>query len=129
MRRSVKSVLVVLVASSPRPPRPHAADTARYILPPGNFGGLPTTDELARPAPALRRADARCAATSPSADINQLFLPENFKPDRRHARGADRPARACGSSTTTTASRTSTARRARTWPSAPAGRPRATAAC
>ena len=30
-------------------------DIARYILPPGNFGGVPFTDELDRPAPALQR--------------------------------------------------------------------------
>ena len=33
-------------------------DTARYILPPGNFGGLPDHRRLDGPASALRRAHA-----------------------------------------------------------------------
>ena len=40
-------------------------DTARYILPPGNYGGAADHRRLARPAPALRRRSRRCAATSP----------------------------------------------------------------
>ena len=59
MRRSVKPSLSSPSSPARRcRPRPSAADTARYILPPGNYGGLPTTDELDRPAPALRRPHA-----------------------------------------------------------------------
>ncbi len=43
MRRSVQAVLVVVVVLLAVPVAAVAADTARYILPPGNFGGLPTT--------------------------------------------------------------------------------------
>ena len=43
MRRSVQSVLIVLVVLLAVPATALAGDTARYILPPGNYGGLPTT--------------------------------------------------------------------------------------
>ena len=39
-----------------RPSRP-GEDVARYVLPPGNYGGLPTTDRVARSAAAVRRPD------------------------------------------------------------------------
>jgi acyl-homoserine lactone acylase PvdQ len=63
----------------PRPPHPPAPDRARYILPPGNYGGLPTTDES---RDQLARYDAltplRGAVTD--ADIEANFLPEDFAP-------------------------------------------------
>ena len=87
--RSVSFVIAVLAALVFAPAA--FADTAKYILPPGNFGGLPTTHELARPAAALRRADAAARATSPTADINKHFLPEDFAPIGADARGEHRP--------------------------------------
>ena len=55
MHRSAKSVLVVLLvllaapasalASGRHHPSPGSGDTAKYILPPGNYGGLPLTDD------------------------------------------------------------------------------------
>ena len=51
----VALALLAVPAEAHRTPGPRPPDRAHYILPPGNYGGLPTTDELARPAPALRR--------------------------------------------------------------------------
>ena len=104
------------------------ADTAKYILPPGNFGGVRFTPNSLDQLP-LYDALTPLRGNMTMADINKLYLPENFTPIGATHDGEHRPARACGWSTTRTASRTSTARRARTWPSAPAGPPLATAAC
>ena len=47
MRRPVASLLAVAALLVAAPAALAAGgDTARYILPPGNFGGLPTTVEL-----------------------------------------------------------------------------------
>ena len=73
MHRLVQSVLAVLVLALVAPAAASAADTQRYILPPGNYGGLPTTDELARPAAALRRADAAARQHHPGG--HQQLLP------------------------------------------------------
>ena len=56
-----------------------AADIARYILPPGNFGGLPftvnSTDQLPLYAGLTPLRD-----NVTLADINQFYLPEDFQP-------------------------------------------------
>ncbi|HSP96822.1 MAG TPA: penicillin acylase family protein [Candidatus Dormibacteraeota bacterium] len=56
-----------------------AADTARYILPPGNFGGLPfsvnSTDQLPLYAGLTPLRD-----NVTLADIDQFYLPEDFQP-------------------------------------------------
>ena len=108
--------------SSRRPPRsPPRGDTARYILPPGQLRRAPDHRELDRPAPALRRADA--AARPRHAERHPAALPpRGLRADRRRPTRSRRAVPACGWSTTATGSRTSTARRARTSPSAPAGR-------
>jgi acyl-homoserine lactone acylase PvdQ len=55
------------------------AETSRYILPPGNYGGLPTTPNSRDQLPLysgltpLRRNVSR-------ADVDRYFLPEDFKP-------------------------------------------------
>ena len=79
MRRSVKSVLVVLVAALAVPAAAQAADTARYILPPGNFGGLPTTTNSLDQLP-LYDALTPLRGNISSANINNLYLTENFHP-------------------------------------------------
>ena len=128
MRRSVRAVLVVAVVALAAPAAASAADTARYILPPGNYGGLADDHELARPAPALRRADAAARQRHRRRTSTSYFLPENFAPiGATHEEQTGRPGlrliydsygipHVYG-------------RRAPTSPSAPAGRPRATAAC
>jgi acyl-homoserine lactone acylase PvdQ len=55
------------------------ADIARYILPPGNYGGIPftanSTDQLPLYAGLTPLRD-----NVTEADINRLFLPEDFQP-------------------------------------------------
>ncbi len=54
-------------------------DVARYILPPGNFGGLPTTDE-SRDQLALYDALTPLRGHVTDADIQRNYLPEDFNP-------------------------------------------------
>ncbi len=54
-------------------------DRAYYILPPGNFGGLPTTDESLDQL-ALYDALTPLRDNVTDSDIEELFLPENFEP-------------------------------------------------
>ena len=88
-------IVLALVAIACRPiDRWHhgtaAPDRARYILPPGNYGGLPTTAELARPAAALRRRSRRCAATSPTPTSTATTCPRTSSRSARPTRS--RPA-------------------------------------
>ena len=57
----------------------HAADFARYVLPPGNFGGLPfsvhSTDQLP-----LYSGLTPLRDNITPADLNTYFLPEDFNP-------------------------------------------------
>jgi hypothetical protein len=69
-------VLAVLVAA---PATAVAQDTARYILPPGNFGGLPTNADSLDQLP-LYDALTPLRGNVDMDDINRLFLPENFEP-------------------------------------------------
>ena len=69
-------------------------DVARYILPPGNYGGLPDDRRT-------RATSSRCTtALTPlrgnvtDADIEQPLPPRELRARRRDARRADRPARA-----------------------------------
>jgi acyl-homoserine lactone acylase PvdQ len=91
VRRSVQAVLVVVVALLAAPAAAVAADTARYILPPGNFGGLPTTTNSLDQLP-LYDALTPLRDNISTADINNLYLPENFKPiGATHAENTGRP--------------------------------------
>ena len=54
-------------------------DRARYILPPGNYGGLPTTDESRDQLP-LYDDLTPLRGNVTDADIDKYFLPEDFKP-------------------------------------------------
>lgn len=94
MHRSVQSVLVVLAALLAVPAAALAAkphDTARYILPPGNFGGLPTNSDSLDQLP-LYDALTPLRDNISRADINNLFLPENFKPiGATHEENTGRP--------------------------------------
>lgn len=56
-----------------------AGDTARYILPPGNFGGLPTTQNSLDQLP-LYDGLTPLRGNVTAADINRLYLPEDLKP-------------------------------------------------
>jgi acyl-homoserine lactone acylase PvdQ len=66
-------------------------DVARYILPPGNFGGLPLTPNSTDQLP-LYSGLTPLRDDVTKADINALFLPENFKPiGTTHEEDIDRP--------------------------------------
>lgn len=64
----------------PPPPVPPALmDRAYYILPPGNFGGLPTSENSLDQLP-LYDGLTPLRGNVTDADIEQLFLLENFEP-------------------------------------------------
>ena len=80
MGRSLRSVFVALAALLIVPATSVAAgDVARYILPPGNYGGLPFTDDSTDQLPLYDGLTPKRDNVS-LTDINNLFLPENFKP-------------------------------------------------
>ncbi|MFT4613711.1 MAG: hypothetical protein ACI9NT_000852 [Bacteroidia bacterium] len=54
-------------------------DRAYYILPPGNYGGLPTTQNSLDQLP-LYDGLTPLRGNVTDADIERLFLPENFQP-------------------------------------------------
>lgn len=56
-----------------------AEDIARYILPPGNYGGLPTNENSLDQLP-LYSALTPLRDDVTRQDIDELFLPENFTP-------------------------------------------------
>jgi Penicillin amidase len=81
VRRSIRSILVVLgvVLAVPAAAAANPGDTARYILPPGNFGGIPFTDESTDQLP-LYDALTPLRGHVTDADIQKDYLPENFQP-------------------------------------------------
>ena len=79
-------VLAVAVLAALTAPSAFAAgaakskpDTARYILPPGNYGGLPFTDNSTDQLP-LYSGLTPLRDDVTKSDINDLFLPEDFAP-------------------------------------------------
>jgi hypothetical protein len=54
-------------------------DTARYILPPGNYGGIPFTENSTDQLP-LYSALTPLRDDISEGDIEDYFLPENFRP-------------------------------------------------
>jgi acyl-homoserine lactone acylase PvdQ len=80
VRRSVPSIVLVLAALFAAPAAASSAgDTARYILPPGNYGGIPLNDDSLDQLPLYDAlTPLRDNVTPP--DIERLFLPENFEP-------------------------------------------------
>jgi acyl-homoserine lactone acylase PvdQ len=81
VRRSIRIAVLTLVLSATVAATATAApgDTARYILPPGNFGGLPTNANSLDQLPLYDALTPKRGRVVRS-DINRLFLPENFKP-------------------------------------------------
>ena len=76
IQRALFSLLVVVLCS----PLPAAAtDIARYILPPGNYGGLPPTTNSTDQLP-LYSGLTPLRANITLDDINHFYLPENFQP-------------------------------------------------
>lgn len=76
-------LLLTGVACEPRPgnrpPWEPGQDRAFYILPPGNYGGLPTTDESRDQIP-LYDALTPLRGNVTDADIEANYLPEDFAP-------------------------------------------------
>ncbi len=58
---------------------PTGGDRARYILPPGNYGGLPTTAQSRDQLP-LYDGLTPLRGNVTDADIDSHFIPEDFKP-------------------------------------------------
>jgi acyl-homoserine lactone acylase PvdQ len=89
---SLVAALAVPASGAPGAKGPKSApDTARYILPPGNFGGIPftanSTDQLPLYAGLTPLRD-----NVSMADIDRLFLPENFQPiGQTHEEQTGRP--------------------------------------
>ncbi|HEV7731988.1 MAG TPA: penicillin acylase family protein [Candidatus Binatia bacterium] len=68
-----------------------AADTARYILPPGNFGGVPFTVNSTDQLPLYSGLSPLRDNITP-ADIDHFFLPEDFTPiEPSHEEATGRP--------------------------------------
>jgi acyl-homoserine lactone acylase PvdQ len=66
-------------------------DTARYILPPGNYGGLPFTQNSTDQLP-LYAGLTPLRDNVTDADIERLFLPEDFQPiGQTHEEETGRP--------------------------------------
>ncbi|MGZ6973443.1 MAG: penicillin acylase family protein [Acidimicrobiia bacterium] len=75
----VFATLVATPAGAHHVPPPSTTDRARYILPPGNYGGLPTTDESRDQLP-LYDGLTPLRGNVTDADIDSHYLPEDFKP-------------------------------------------------
>jgi len=79
MHAPVRIVRVVVALTALSAVSARAADVARYILPPGNFGGIPftanSTDQLPLYAGLTPLRDHVT-----QADIDAFFLPEDFMP-------------------------------------------------
>ena len=82
MRRSVQAVLVVVVVLLAVPVAAVAKDTARYILPPGNFGGLPTTANSTDQLP-LYDALTPLRGNVTTGGDQPLLPPRELRSDRR----------------------------------------------
>jgi penicillin amidase len=57
----------------------HPSDRAYYVLPPGNYGGFPTTAQSRDQLP-LYTGLTPLRGNVTDADISRYFLPENFRP-------------------------------------------------
>ncbi len=80
------AVVTATIAASPSPSPAQRATSARrsrdrmrYILPPGNYGGLPTTANSLDQLP-LYDALTPLRGNVTDSDIEKYYLPENFKP-------------------------------------------------
>ncbi|MDH3706535.1 MAG: penicillin acylase family protein, partial [Acidimicrobiia bacterium] len=73
------AMLAPVGAQTERSDREPAADRAHYILPPGNYGGIPTTDESRDQLP-LYDGLTPLRDDIGAADIDRLFIPEDFEP-------------------------------------------------
>jgi hypothetical protein len=78
--KSLLSVIAAIVSVASVIAAPAAAkDTARYILPPGNYGGIPFTENSTDQLP-LYSGLTPFRDDITQARINEHYLPENFRP-------------------------------------------------
>ena len=79
IRRLLAAAALALPVLAPTAAHAASSDIARYVLPPGNYGGLPTTaqsfDQLS-----LYSGLTPLRRNVTMADVNRLYLPEDFKP-------------------------------------------------
>ncbi len=73
------ATLVATPAGAHTATPPASGDRARYILPPGNYGGFPTTDQSRDQLP-LYDGLTPLRGNVTDADIDSHFIPEDFKP-------------------------------------------------
>ena len=78
MGRSLKLVVACIAACLVVAPAA-SAETTRYILPPGNFGGLPTTQNSLDQLP-LYDGLTPLRGNVTAADVDRFYLPEDFNP-------------------------------------------------
>ncbi len=71
--------LLAVPAGAHGSPPPPSGDRARYILPPGNYGGLPTTSNSLDQLPLYDGLTPKRGNVT-DADIDSHFIPEDFKP-------------------------------------------------
>jgi hypothetical protein len=84
---SVSAVVAPVGQAKPHNP----PDTARYILPPGNYGGVPFTQNSTDQLP-LYAGLTPLRDNVTEADINRFFLPEDFQPiGQTHQEQTGRP--------------------------------------
>ncbi|MQA76581.1 MAG: hypothetical protein GEU88_20045 [Solirubrobacterales bacterium] len=121
----VLALVPALAAARPGHPPKRDGDVARYILPPGNYGGLPTTENSTDQLPLYAGLTPLRDEIS-DADLERFFLPEDFAPiGATHEEETGRPGlRLIYDSFGIP---TSTVRPGRTSPSGPAGPRPATA--
>jgi acyl-homoserine lactone acylase PvdQ len=75
----VFATLAAAPAGAHDPTPASTTDRARYILPPGNYGGLPTTAQSLDQLP-LYDGLSPLRGNVTDADIDSHFIPEDFKP-------------------------------------------------
>ncbi len=88
------AVVAASATADPGGPHRHGSpspegDTALYILPPGNYGGIPTTPQSRDQLPLYDGLTPLRGAVT-AADLDRLFLPEDFapiEPSREEATG------------------------------------------
>lgn len=75
----ILAALTVTPAGAHSSPPPAPKDRARYILPPGNYGGIPTSTNSLDQLP-LYDGLTPLRGNVTDADIDSHYLPEDFKP-------------------------------------------------
>src|SRR2546429_7496394 len=78
-RRRLAPLALVFGLAAPAAAQAAPSDVARYVLPPGNYGGLPTTTNSLDQLP-LYSGLTPLRRNVTLADVNRFYLPMNFLP-------------------------------------------------